>query len=139
MPDWISQLPTVNIRPGTFLNKILLLLKVLKQLAVKRSDDIQRKDTQHNDIQHHDTQQHLAEMTPIIDDSQHNNNLSLCWVSLFIYCYAECRSAECHIQALYAQCHYADCHYTECPGANKTIITLSQYPKQILMVKSGHL
>ncbi len=134
MTDWISQLPSVNIRLGTFLkngHKFFLLLKVLKQLTVKRRHDIQHKntqhkETQHNDIQHHDTQQHLAEMTPIIDDSQHNNNLSLCWVSLFIYCYAECRSAYCHKQALYAQCHYADCHYTDCPGANKTIITLSQ-------------
>ncbi len=32
----------------------------------------------------------------------------LCWVSWFMYCYAECRYAECH----YAEGHYAECRYT---------------------------
>jgi hypothetical protein len=37
----------------------------------------------------------------------------LCWVSRFIYCYAECHYAECW----YAECHYAECRYAECRGA----------------------
>ncbi len=43
---------------------------------------------------------------------------TLCWVSLFIYCYAKChftesRYAECH----YDECRYAECHYGESCGA----------------------
>jgi len=45
---------------------------------------------------------------------QHNNTLplysiSLCWVSLFIYCYAECH---------YAVCRYDDWRNAECRGAH---------------------
>ncbi len=37
---------------------------------------------------------------------------SLCWVSHFIYCYAECPYAESHYaERLYAECYYAECHY----------------------------
>jgi hypothetical protein len=44
-------------------------------------------------------------------DAQHNNALPLCWVSHFIYCYAECH---------YAEYRYAECHYAECHGAKLT-------------------
>ncbi len=45
-----------------------------------------------------------------INDFQHNNTLTLRWVSRFICCYADCR---------YGECHYAECHYAEYRGANK--------------------
>ncbi len=43
--------------------------------------------------------------------------MSLCWVSQFIYCYAECHFAECR----YAECHYAECRgaYAECHYAER--------------------
>ncbi len=48
-------------------------------------------------------------------DTQHNNDLPLCWeklrrVSNSIFYYAECHCAECH----YADCHYAEWRYAEC-------------------------
>ncbi len=61
-----------------------------------------------------------------INDIQHNNTLysmSLCRVSRFIYCYAECRYAECryaecrYAECRYAECCYAECRYVECRGA----------------------
>ncbi len=30
-----------------------------------------------------------------INDTQHSSTLQLCWVSCFIYCYAQCHYAEC--------------------------------------------
>jgi hypothetical protein len=54
-----------------------------------------RHDTQHNDIQHNDTQ-HKGIISDIQQNDTHlNNALTLCWVSHFIYYYAECRYAEC--------------------------------------------
>jgi hypothetical protein len=54
-------------------------------------------------------------VTLSICDIQHNNAmsigwLSLCWVSHFIYDYGEC--------------HYAECHYDECRGALFTSILI---------------
>ncbi len=53
-----------------------------------------------------------------INDTQDNNTLyamSLCRVSRFIYCYAECRYAECRCaECCYAECRYAECRYAEC-------------------------
>ncbi len=54
-----------------------------------------RSDTQHNDIQHNDTQPKGLRC-----DTQHNNDLPLCCVSLcrllrFIYFYIESNNAEC--------------------------------------------
>jgi hypothetical protein len=40
-------------------------------------------------------------------------NLSLCWESRFIYCYAEC--------------HYPECHYAECRGAEKQILFKTRF------------
>jgi hypothetical protein len=48
-----------------------------------------------------------------------------CWVSLFIYCYAECCYAECrypesrnaefwYAESRYAECRCIECRYTEC-------------------------
>jgi hypothetical protein len=70
-----------------------------------------RHDSQHNDIPNNETlsmndtqhEWHSALMTLSINDTQHNNNLhsvalclgSFCWVSRFIYFYAEWRNAEC--------------------------------------------
>jgi len=56
------------------------------------------RHTQHNDIQQNDTR-HRG----LISDTQPFCWMLLCWVSRFIYCYAEC--------------HYAECRYTECRGA----------------------
>ncbi len=82
------------------------------------------------------------------NDTKHNNVLLLCWVSHFIYCYAECgilftvmlsvafiyyyaecRYAECHYadylifyyysECRYAECRYAECRYPECRSALK--------------------
>ncbi len=50
-------------------------------------------------------------MTLSKSDTQHNNALPLCWVSHFIYCYAECH---------YAECHSAWCRYAESRGAKLT-------------------
>jgi len=52
---------------------------------------------------------HSAKVTPSINDTQHNNDLPLCWLSLcwvsgFIYYYAECHYAEC----CNAECHFAE-------------------------------
>jgi hypothetical protein len=47
------------------------------------------------------------------NNTQHSNSLywvPLCWVSHFIYCYAECRYTVCH----YTECHYTECHFSEC-------------------------
>ncbi len=69
-----------------------------------------------------------------IYDFQHSKSqfwVPGCWVSHFIYCYAECRSVEfhhaeggrhaqyhhdewCHAECRYAECRYADCRYAEC-------------------------
>jgi hypothetical protein len=43
----------------------------------------------------------------------------LCWVSLFIWCYAECHYAEC----CYAECHNAACCYAECRVGTSLIFT----------------
>ncbi len=43
-----------------------------------------------------------------ISDSRHNNALQLCWVSNFIYYFAEYRYADCR----YAECRYAECRDT---------------------------
>ena len=51
----------------------------------------------------------IAQTMLSISDTQHNNILILCWVSHFIYCYAECH---------YAACLFAECHYAECPMRN---------------------
>jgi hypothetical protein len=46
--------------------------------------------------------------------------MSLCLVSRFIYCYAECHYAECRYAGCrYAECRYARCRYAECRGACK--------------------
>ncbi len=47
-----------------------------------------------------------------INGTQHNNNLSLCWVVHFTYCYAECQ---------YVKCHYSECHYLLCHGAKTAL------------------
>jgi hypothetical protein len=55
-------------------------------------------------------------MTFSIADVQHKNTpyrVHLCWVSRFIYYYAEYQYAECH----YAECHDTECRYAECRGA----------------------
>ena len=49
-------------------------------------------------------------VTVNINDTQQNNDLILCWVSCFIFCYAECP---------YAECPYDECRYAECRGAIK--------------------
>jgi hypothetical protein len=54
------------------------------------------------------------------NDTQHNNNLPLCWASIctvkhFICFYAECHYAECcSAEFCYAECYYAKCYYAEC-------------------------
>ncbi len=58
---------------------------------------------------------HTAYMALSKNDTQHSNTLplcrvSLCWVSHFIYCHAECHYSECH----YDECHYSESHYAEC-------------------------
>jgi hypothetical protein len=70
---------------------------------------VSNNDTQHIDGQHYDTKHKRL----LYCDTQHNNTMSLCSVSRFIYCYAECRYAECR----YAEGRYAECHYAECRGA----------------------
>ncbi len=47
--------------------------------------------TQHNDIQHNYTQHRGLKWDTQHKWHQHNNTLSLCWVSLSIYYYSECR------------------------------------------------
>ncbi len=53
------------------------------------------------------------------NDTQHNNNLPLCWASIcpvkhFICFYAECHYAECcSAEFCYAECYYAEFHYAE--------------------------
>ncbi len=85
-----------------------------------------RHDTRHNDIQHNDTQAYFVTLS--INNTQHNNNLPLCWVWHFIhfytaYHYAECLYAESHYaeshyaESHYAECHYAESRYAECRGA----------------------
>ncbi len=65
-------------------------------------------------------------VTLSISDTQHNNALPLCWVSLcwvlcFIYCYDEY--------------HYVECHYAECRCAlgedckNETLVCCSVWNK----------
>jgi hypothetical protein len=49
---------------------------------------------------------------------QHIINLLVCWVSFFIYCYAEC---------LYAECRYAECCYAECLGAHVTVTAWTKF------------
>ncbi len=78
-------------------------------------NDIQHNETHHNDTQHNDTQHNSFSLltfrimtlsmkglyaTVSINNTQHNNTLPLClvslsWVSRFIYYYAECHCAEC--------------------------------------------
>jgi hypothetical protein len=77
-------------------------------------------DIQHNDIQHNDTQHKgiisiHAKWLPAWWHSSFGITLplcrmSLCWVSHFINCYAECHYAEYH----YAECRYTECHYAGC-------------------------
>jgi hypothetical protein len=44
--------------------------------------------------------------------------MSLCRLTRFVYCYAECYYAECHYaEGRYAECHYAECRYAVCRGA----------------------
>jgi len=57
-----------------------------------------RHDIRYNGIRHTDTQHKR-----LTRDAQHNNALPLCWVSRFVYCYAEC--------------HYAECRSAGCRGA----------------------
>jgi hypothetical protein len=53
-----------------------------------------RHDTEHNDVRRNDTQHEVRicdtehKWQLIKNDTQHNNALSLCWVSRFIYHYA---------------------------------------------------
>jgi hypothetical protein len=62
------------------------------------------------------------------NDTQHQNRMSLYWVSRFSYCcaehhYAECQYAKCcydefhYAECQYAECCYAECHYAVCRGA----------------------
>ncbi len=62
------------------------------------------------------------------NDTQYNNALLLCWMSLcwesHFICYnaeghfAECHNAACfYAEYFYAECNYAECHYAECRGA----------------------
>jgi len=69
-----------------------LEVRIQGQLGIKRK---WRYNTRHNDTQHT-----FSTFTPSIEglngthsisDTQHNNTLSLCWVSLSIYYYSECR------------------------------------------------
>ncbi len=47
-------------------------------------------------------------------DTQHDNAVPLCWVSLFISCYAKSHLVDC----CYADCCYAECRDAKCYGAN---------------------
>ncbi len=65
-------------------------------------------------------------ITDSINDTQHNNAmllgwLSSCWVSHFIYCYAECHYTECR----YAECRYVECRYAECRSAPSDQVEIS--------------
>ncbi len=55
--------------------------------------DTKHKDTQNNNNQHNNIKNL---------DTRHNNDLSLCWVSHFIFYYADCRYADCH-DAIFAK------------------------------------
>jgi len=61
-------------------------------------------------------------------DTQHKQHSALlcsttCWVSLcrvsrFFYCYAECSKTEgCYAECRYDECRYNKCRYDECRGA----------------------
>ncbi len=60
-----------------------------------------------------------------MNDKQHNINItlplclvSLCWVSHFIYYYAEFQNADCrYAECCCAECRYAECHCAECRSA----------------------
>ncbi len=59
-----------------------------------------RHDTQYNGTQHNDIKHYNTVYKGLTSDIHHNNTLSLClmslcWVSRFIHCHAECRYAEC--------------------------------------------
>jgi hypothetical protein len=64
---------------------------------------------------HYDTRQKGLISDTQHNDTQHNNALLLCWVSNFIYYYAECH---------YVECLYAECRYAECCGIYKTAYEL---------------
>ncbi len=68
--------------------------------------------TSHASWRHYIQYNGLLIATLSIKDTRHKQ-VSLCWVSCFINCYAECRYAECR----YAECRYAECRYAECLGA----------------------
>ncbi len=67
--------------------------------------DTQNNDSWHNDIGENDTQHNDTQHNGLICDTQHRRHLayemlwcvSLCWVSCFIYCYADCHYSECHV------------------------------------------
>ncbi len=117
-------------------------------------NNIQNNDTQHSDIQHNDTQHNNIVIMPnvivlsechvlviaMLSDVVLSVTLHLllrwvflCWMSSFIYCYAEgryaeCRYAECryaerrYAEWCYAECHYAECRNAECRGASSSNI-----------------
>ncbi len=77
---------------------------------VKKLLYIWRHDSQFKDIQYNDTLREVLTCDNQPSDTQHNNALPLCSVSLmcaslFIYDYAECHYAEYG----YAECLYAGC------------------------------
>ncbi len=65
-----------------------------------------------------------------ISDTKHKNPLqlyrvSLCWVSHFIYYYAEyCYAECCYALWHYAECHYNECHYVECHHLNAIMLNV---------------
>ncbi len=61
----------------------------------------------------------MAYMWRSLSATQHDDTLQLCWVSLFIYYYAECP---------YAECRYTECHYAEC------VILLSVVKLNVIML-----
>ena len=76
-----------------------------------------------HDAQHNDTLPEWLISDIHHNDTQHNNTLPLCWmflcwVSRFIYLYAECHYAECH----YSECRYAECHFTVLEWLQKCVL-----------------
>jgi hypothetical protein len=56
-------------------------------------------------------------VTLSINESQNNSVLPLCWVSPFVYYYAEFHYADCrYAECRYAEFRYAEFRYAECRG-----------------------
>ncbi len=55
------------------------------------------------------------------NDPQHSNTLTFCWVSRFMYCFAEC--------------HYAECRYAECPGVAGNCSAIANLRKRLKIFK----